>query len=594
MVVPCPSPPPTVRSAASGLSPNETSWLQARRNNTIPEMRTLLSRLNIPGFDVNTYFDSYQSNTSMLPNIGIAISGGGYRSCLTGGGAIQEFDSREEGSTAAGHLGGLLQSSTYVAGLSGGSWLVGSIFVNNFTTISGLLNSSTVWQFQYPVYEGPGGGGVLQALDSGEYFADIFGEVKGKQDADFNISITDYWGRALSFQLVNSSQGGLSYTFSSIALEDNFSSGQTPMPILLTSSRAPGQLLIPSNATIYEFNPFEFGTFDPTTYAFVPIEFIGSYFSGGNLSQAETCVRGFDNAGYVMGTSSSLWNQLLIRLPDSTVVPDIFKGAIGAILEDLGEDNDDIAFYEPNPFYGFHNETSEVAQAAGLSLVDGGEDGQNIPLHPLIQPLRKVDIIFAIDSSADTPLSWPNGTSLVATYERSLNATGIGNFTSFPSIPDQNTFVNLGLNNRPTFFGCNSSNLTGVSPFIVYIPNAPYITLSNVSTYDATYPIEQRDALVQNGYYVANLANGTADSQWPVCVACAIMERSWERTQTSLPQDCANCFERYCWNGTTNSTRPHEYEPVIEYPGLSAAGERRDRAWVGVGVAGIAIATLLM
>ena len=262
-------------------------------------MEQLLNRLNISGFDASAYFSNNMGNTSMLPNVAIAVSGGGYRACLNGGGAIQSFDSRENNSTAAGHLGGLLQSATYLAGLSGGGWLVGSIFVNNFTTISGLLynnNASSVWEFQNSIFEGPATGG-LQVLDSTEYFDTIYNEVQGKT-VHYDTSITDYWGRALSFQLVNASDGGPDYTWSSTASEDFFTSGQSPMPILVADGRAPGQLLISGNTTVYEFNPWEFGTFDPTTYGFVPLEFLGSNFSNGVLPPNDQCVRGFDNGTY--------------------------------------------------------------------------------------------------------------------------------------------------------------------------------------------------------------------------------------------------------------------------------------------------------
>ena len=167
-----------------------------RRNNTIDPMKDLLGRLNISGFDAGSYINNHANNASALPNIAIAASGGGYRACLSGGGAIQAFDSREINSTAAGHLGGLLQSATYLAGLSGGGWLVGSIFVNNFTTITALLDNdaSSVWEFGNSVLVGPDTGSI-QVLDSAEYYADIEHEVSAKADAGFNTSVTDYWGR---------------------------------------------------------------------------------------------------------------------------------------------------------------------------------------------------------------------------------------------------------------------------------------------------------------------------------------------------------------------------------------------------------------
>ena len=262
-------------------------------------MQDLLERVNITGFDAATYFSKHASDISTLPNVAIAASGGGYRACLNGGGAIQAFDSREVNSTLPGRLGGLLQSATYLAGLSGGGWLVGSLYVNNFTTISGLLaeNTSSVWEFENSIFEGPAVSS-FQVFSSAEYYTNIETDVFEKFEAGFHTSITDYWGRALSYQLVNASDGGPGFTWSSIQLQDSFANGDSPMPILVSDGRAPGEVLIPGNTTIYEFNPFEFGSWDPTTYGFVPLEYLGSNFSGGVLAGNEECVRGFDNVGY--------------------------------------------------------------------------------------------------------------------------------------------------------------------------------------------------------------------------------------------------------------------------------------------------------
>lgn len=333
------------------------------------------------------------------------------------------------------------------------------------------------------------------------------------------------------------------------------------MPILVADGRNPGEKLVGGNATVFEFNPWEFGTFDSTIFGFVPMEFLGSKFSAGELPSNSTCVRGFDNAGYIMGTSSSLFNQFALHL-DSTNIPDFIKNELEKILNDIGDDNNDIAEYRPNPFYYYRNESSPFSHVEALPLVDGGEDLQNIPLHPLIQPERHVDVILAVDSSADNQYNWPNGTALVATYERSLNST-IANGTSFPAIPDVNTFVNLGLNTRPTFFGCNSTNTTHSTPLVVYLPNYPYSTFSNVSTFTMEYSNEQRDAIIRNGYEVATMGNGTRQSDWPTCLSCALLSRSFERTNTTVPDACQQCFKNHCWDGTVNSTTPNTYEPQI-------------------------------
>jgi lysophospholipase len=93
-----------------------------------------------------------------------------------------------------------------------------------------------------------------------------------------------------------------------------------PMPLVIADGRAPGEILIPDNTTVFEFNSWEFGTFDPSLLAFVPLDFLGSNFSTGMLPTAEQCTFGFDNGGFIMGTSSSLFNQVFLLI-NNTAAP---------------------------------------------------------------------------------------------------------------------------------------------------------------------------------------------------------------------------------------------------------------------------------
>ena len=431
--------------------------------------------------------------------------------------------------------------------------------MNNFTTISALQNDKNVWNFSNSIFDGPQTGGI-ELLNTASYFTDVYDVVQQKKDANYTTTITDFWGRALSYQLVNATNGGPSFTWSSIRQQPGFSDGQMPMPFLVADSRSPGESLSPGNTTVFEFGPFELGTWDPTSYGFVDLEYLGTDFNKGAVADDAECVRGFDNVGFVMGTSSSLFNSFLTNL-NGTSIPSAFRGLVSNILQSVSQDEEDIASYKPNPFKGY-NPTGKSLNAGSdsLTLVDGGSDLQNIPLHPLIQPGRHVDVIFAVDSSADTS-NWPNGTALVATYERSLNSSGLANHTAFPSIPSQNTFVNLGLNMKPTFFGCDASNSSGPTPLVVYIPNTPYVYNSNVSTFDPMYNSTERDAIISNGYHFATMGNASLDAQWPTCVGCAILSRSFNRTNTKVPDACASCFKSYCWDGTINETAPATYNP---------------------------------
>ena len=191
-LVDCPTDRPKVRDASS-LSADETRWLDLRRNNTIDPLRQFLGRMNITDFDASAYIQANRNNASALPNVGIAFSGGGYRALMNGAGAMAAFDDRTPNATNTGQLGGLLQASNYVAGLSGGSWLVGSIFINNFTTIGALQASAgSLWNFDRSIFDGPAKKGI-SLLNTAEYYGQIADAVTSKSLANFNTSITDYW-----------------------------------------------------------------------------------------------------------------------------------------------------------------------------------------------------------------------------------------------------------------------------------------------------------------------------------------------------------------------------------------------------------------
>jgi lysophospholipase len=62
----------------------------------------------------------------------------------------------------------------------------------------------------------------------------------------------------------------------------------------------------------------------------------------------------------------------------------------------------DIASW-PNPFYGIAPDTFINSAQTNLNMVDGGEDGEVIPLQPLLVKARGVDVIFAIDAVSSFP-----------------------------------------------------------------------------------------------------------------------------------------------------------------------------------------------
>jgi lysophospholipase len=181
---------------------------------------------------------------------------------------------------------------------------------------------------------------------------------------------------------------------------------------------------------------------------------------------------------------------------------------------------------------------------------------ENVPLDPFLVAYRAVDAIIAMDNSADTNYSWPNGSSLHVSYRKALDQENTYNLSSrMPQVPSTNGFINGGYNTRPTFFGCNDANDTVL---IVYIPNAPWSTYSNTSTFQLAYPTNQAVAMVDNGRRTLDL-NGTVSE----CLTCALMDRATTVNGTARSSICQSCFDTWCWKGDDNTTTPAPYTPVL-------------------------------
>jgi lysophospholipase len=485
--------------------------------------------------------NDYNASTA-VPRVALAISGGGYRSLLTGAGVIQAFDGREQ--TTRTLFSGLLQGITYQTGTSGGAWLLTSFAANNYPTISSLRDSLWIQRFQYFL--------ISPNPAQPDYSAIAIAQIVGKQAAGFKVTAADVWSRDLAFQLIQSQNGGPNVTFDQITLTDAFKSYSLPFPIVTAIQFDPGLCLPPLNASLYEFTPYAFGSWDVGIRAFTPIKFLGTRYNNGQVPANGQCVIGYDNAGFVLGTSSFLFNEVectVLSNGSIAITSDKNNVSLGAVSsingiiqgiintqQALTTDTVLSATY-PNPFQGY-TQSPKDSPLTNLNFVDGGETHQNIPLWPLIQTVRKIDIIFANDNSADTAANFPNGNELFTTYMQAL-LVGL----PFPFIPNATTFVSQGLNIRPTFFGCNQTNV----PLVIYLPNTNISFASGVSTFTPTYSAATTLGLIQNGLNVATRSNST---QWARCVACAIARRIGGLYTTSTSTECQSCFNTYCYKSS--------------------------------------------
>lgn len=675
----------------------ERHYISQRQKVTQQALSKFLKRIAIPGFDV----DKFTLSTSKPISIGIALSGGGYRAFLNGAGMLAALDDRTYNSSLPGHLGGLLQSSSYLAGISGGSWLVMSSVMSDFKPLVKLRHD---WDLFEPLLEGVPNINQLdvsrndvQVLPSDfkdddlgfydqlnrigkrsnpndelyddsifenfydrfeeviniedeenaydlfkrdkkeddwfegfkSFFKDLFKkkdetpkvstsvlksielspdvslksmkkifnfyknlhlEVRAKKLNGFLVSFTDYWGRALSRRIFPKDSRSTDLTFSSIVKSKSFKSFQLPFPIILSDLRNPGVEKSSVNSNVFEFNPFEFGSWDMNV--FVNLKYLGSLLYNGkpifHLSNNTICFTKFDNVGFITGTSSSLFNNVFIFIWQiaSNSSKNNYR-AIKAVLNTFGltslqdsKRHPDYALYSPNPFYRFNSTNcKDIYDSKVLYMVDGGEDGQNIPYVPLLQEDRGVDIVLSFDSTSDVN-GWPNGTIIENTAIRFNNSKHHGItitindevkvINKFPYIPNPSTFVKKRLNKKPIFFGCyldkyevrndEEPNLMTINdylpPIIGYFGNAEYSYPANSSTFKLNYEYDEISKTLENAYNVMTYGNSSIDPDYNRCVGCILIKREFDRKKRGLsiinkleiPKFCKKCYNDYCYN----------------------------------------------
>jgi len=240
--VPCPQFNLT-RPASSGLSQNETNWLQLRRPNVINALETWLplaiANVQNSTFNVTEYIAALRANSSLVPIAGLALSGGGARATLSGFGAWQAFDNRWEPSVQAG-IGGIAQALIYISGLSGGGVPTGGIAMSNYSTTQQLLSYGNAL-FNISGSAADSTNETLATDIVGAWFEDI----GAKEAAGFNISVSDVFAFVLGSEfLFNQSIPGLDVplmarTWSDVQGYSGFSQALYPFPIVMANEVVP-------------------------------------------------------------------------------------------------------------------------------------------------------------------------------------------------------------------------------------------------------------------------------------------------------------------------------------------------------------------
>ncbi|KAA1089054.1 hypothetical protein PGT21_005312 [Puccinia graminis f. sp. tritici] len=539
----------------------EQAYVSSKTAKSLKPWEDYLSRVNLKGFDVKEFLKSSTHNGLVagrnLPNIAFSLTGGGNRALLYSAAILDAFDSRNPDANKA-RTGGVLQLANFASGLSSSSWFLASWGNANFVRFPELADH--VWQseFSHDYF----------SWNQLKHYIRHYRDARQKKKAGFHVSAVE-----------NDPNIGRTLTLSSMRYKSEYVQQSFPFPIIVATSRKQEGADIDGDSPIYEFTPEDVNVWHPTLNATFPIEYLGSK-TGAATNKATECVTGFDNIGLVRPPSqntiprlssqiesrnNAAFNATSVKL-DQGASSNIFsyldgkvkkKSFLSRVMKMFVKGR----FYEalvPNPFmgqgkgptpgHGFPDGENEE-----LLLADGALAQESMPLFPFLQPSRMVDVIMAVDSavngkSFDNPneKGYPNGTSLYRTSMK-LKQNGYGGY-KFPDVPEtyqHTTFTDRGYNRRPTFFGCDKD-----VPLVVYLPNHFVTKETDQSTMQAVYKKEEIKGSFENGFYIATQTHPSQNgTEWPACLACALIDRQNTRNGTPRTPQCTSCFSSYCASG---------------------------------------------
>ncbi|KAJ6586847.1 phospholipase B [Mycena vulgaris] len=552
------------------LHPSEVKYVDGRFNTTVQDAWNAWLG---DGSRLSYNLSAFQGH---FPKVGLAIPGGGLRAAQYGAGCLSGLDARNESAKAAG-TGGLLQVASYMTGLSGGSWVTGSLFFNNWPTIKDMVfgngGSLDGWKLDLP-FVSPDGDNVF-STDNQYFYGSILWSVIAKAQAGIDTSITDPWSRAISYHFLNqtnrqnfftnSTAHGAGQLWSDIPQIPAFQQGLTPFPLIVTDSRPVGSNLTTAlslDPVVYEISPFEFASYDPNLSAGMNLTYAGTHLANGKAANGSACVKGFDQAGFIMGTSASLFNQIFDFASNtiqgwSTSDSNTLFYILQRQLRSVRTRADDVANW-PNPFNGIKSSTFEDSGSTWLELLDGASNGENIPYGPLFVRARGLDVIVTIEGSADDSNNWPNGTGALTTSTRLSNILRQSH-QPFPPIPQtSDDWVSTGIRQRAAFFGCDPVQTPPEYPLVINLPNAPPINgddpVTNTATFTLSYPLKHTQLFLDQVHLLTISGftpnANTPDPNFGICLQCAAVDRARMKVTPAVPRSsiCSQCFQQYCFD----------------------------------------------
>jgi lysophospholipase len=204
------------------------------------------------------------------------------------------------------------------------------------------------------------------------HVASAFKTASEKARSGLPVSITDILGQFFKQYLPASWEYK---NFSNVADADHaFSSGLSPMPIVLYSEVVPGHspeiggIMYPgvnsTNLTIYEQTPFEFGSWvGGRVQAFMPTRYLGTAMHNGTPIASNHCITGFDKMTFTQGGTGNAWNFWFID--DFYNIPLFYKRDANAPVSDAASPSANSSIPIPlsqtqNPLVVLVNSTANI------------------------------------------------------------------------------------------------------------------------------------------------------------------------------------------------------------------------------------------
>jgi lysophospholipase len=230
--------------------------------------------------------------------------------------------------------------------------------MNNWPTATDLVygNNSTLSGWLLDLNLVIPGGINIRSQENQLYYDSILGSVSAKAETGMcvsavnslvssftrmrsNISVADPWSRMISYHFLNQtdyanfftndSPHGAGQLWSDMPNLPAYEQALAPFPLVVFDSKPAGlnttnplplepvvyevsvAVTMTSNSTkslLLKMSPLEFGSYDPQLSAMANASYAGTSLLNGQPANGSSCVTGFDEAGFVMGTSSNLFN----------------------------------------------------------------------------------------------------------------------------------------------------------------------------------------------------------------------------------------------------------------------------------------------